>query len=96
MLSGSNLAPLDPDIVEMERRWRESGVPGIYAGRNGPVSRERARNVGLCSTQNRCCRPGGSRDSRSRVQTSAMPVESSATSSPPALSLQLPRFGRLA
>jgi acetyl esterase/lipase len=45
MLSGSNLAPLDPDIVEMERRWRESGVPGIYAGRNGPVSRERARNV---------------------------------------------------
>jgi acetyl esterase/lipase len=39
------LAPLDPDIAEMERRWRESGIPGFYVGRNGPVSRERARNV---------------------------------------------------
>ena len=29
----------------MERRWRESGIPGFYVGRNGPVSRERARNV---------------------------------------------------
>jgi acetyl esterase len=39
------MAPLDGDIAEMERRWRESGIPGIYVGRNGPVSRERARNV---------------------------------------------------
>ena len=37
--------PLDPDIAEMERRWRDSGIPGFYVGRNGPVSRERARNV---------------------------------------------------
>jgi len=40
-----NAAPLDPDIAEMERRWRESGIPGFYVGRNGPVSRERARSV---------------------------------------------------
>ena len=39
------IAPLDPDIVEMERQWRESGIPAFYVGRNGPVSRERARNV---------------------------------------------------
>ena len=45
MVSGSKLAPLDTDIAEMERRWRESGIPGLYVGRNGPVSRERARNV---------------------------------------------------
>ena len=38
-------APLDRDIAEMERRWRESGIPGFYVGRNGPVCRERARNV---------------------------------------------------
>lgn len=37
--------PLDPIIAEMERKWRDSGVPGIYDGGNGPVSRERARNV---------------------------------------------------
>ena len=37
--------PLDPAIVEMERRWKESGIPGLYDGRNGPVSRERARNI---------------------------------------------------
>jgi acetyl esterase len=29
----------------MERRWRDSGIPSIYAGGNGPVSRERARNI---------------------------------------------------
>jgi acetyl esterase len=39
------LAPLDSDVAEMERRWRESGIPGLYVGRDGPVSRERARNV---------------------------------------------------
>jgi acetyl esterase/lipase len=37
--------PLDPPIAEMQRRWRESGTPGIYEGGNGPVSRERARNL---------------------------------------------------
>jgi acetyl esterase/lipase len=37
--------PLDPIIAEMERRWRDSGIPGIYAGGSGPVSRERARNI---------------------------------------------------
>jgi acetyl esterase len=39
------LPPLDPDIAEMQRRWRESGLPDLYAGRDGPASRERARNV---------------------------------------------------
>jgi hypothetical protein len=37
--------PLDPIIAEMERKWRDSGIPGIYAGGNGPVSRERAHNI---------------------------------------------------
>jgi len=37
--------PLDPIIAEMERKWRDSGIPGIYEGGNGPVSRERARNI---------------------------------------------------
>ena len=37
--------PLDPVIAEMERQWRDSGIPGIYAGGNGPVSRERARDI---------------------------------------------------
>ena len=36
---------LDPIIATMERRWRDSGIPGIYVGGNGPVSRERARNI---------------------------------------------------
>ena len=36
---------LDPAIAEMERRWKESGIPGLYDGGNGPVSRERARNI---------------------------------------------------
>ena len=37
--------PLDPDIAAMEQRWKDSGIPGLYEGRNGPVSRERARNI---------------------------------------------------
>ena len=37
--------PLDPVIDAMERTWRDSGIPGVYAGGNGPVSRERARNI---------------------------------------------------
>jgi acetyl esterase len=36
---------LDPIIAEIERKWRDSGIPGIYDGGNGPVSRERARNI---------------------------------------------------
>src|SRR6516165_2537301 len=44
-MNTNELEQLDPDIAEMERRWRESGIPGIYVGRDGPVSRERARNV---------------------------------------------------
>lgn len=36
---------LDPAIVEMQRRWKASGIPDLYEGGNGPVSRERARNV---------------------------------------------------
>src|SRR5215468_1482403 len=44
-MNTKELAQLDPDIAEMERRWRESGIPGVYIGRDGPVSRERARNV---------------------------------------------------
>jgi acetyl esterase len=35
---------LDPVIAEFERRWKESGIPGLYEG-SGPEMRERARNV---------------------------------------------------
>ena len=45
MDGNSSTAPLDPIIATMERRWRDSGIPGIYVGGNGPVSRERARNI---------------------------------------------------
>ena len=38
-------APLDPAVADMERRWKESGIPGLYDGGDGPVSRERARNI---------------------------------------------------
>jgi hypothetical protein len=31
-----NVAPLDDDIAEMERRWRESGIPGFYVGATAP------------------------------------------------------------
>ncbi len=37
--------PLDGAIVEMQQRWQASGIPDLYEGRDGPVSRERARNV---------------------------------------------------
>lgn len=40
-----SVTPLDPVLVEMQRRWKESGIPDLYEGGNGPVSRERARNV---------------------------------------------------
>jgi len=45
MDGNSSMASLDPIIATMERRWRDSGIPGIYVGGNGPVSRERARNI---------------------------------------------------
>ncbi len=35
---------LDTAIADMERRWKESGIPGLYEG-SGPEMRERARNV---------------------------------------------------
>jgi acetyl esterase len=45
-MDGNSTKPaLDPIIAAMERRWHESGIPGIYVGGNGPVSRERARNI---------------------------------------------------
>jgi acetyl esterase/lipase len=44
-MSTQDRPPLDADIAAMERRWQESGIPGLYDGRDGPVSRERARNV---------------------------------------------------
>ena len=37
--------PLDHALGEVDRRWKESGIPGLYDGGDGPVSRERARNV---------------------------------------------------
>lgn len=37
--------PLDAAVAAMEQRWKESGIPGLYEGGNGPVSRERARNI---------------------------------------------------
>jgi acetyl esterase len=37
--------PLDPAIVDIDRRWKAAGIPDLYEGGNGPVSRERARNV---------------------------------------------------
>jgi acetyl esterase/lipase len=45
MTGNSEKAALDPVIAGIERTWRDSGIPGIYEGGNGPVSRERARNV---------------------------------------------------
>lgn len=37
--------PLDAVIVQMQQRWKESGIPDLYEGGDGPVSRERGRNV---------------------------------------------------
>src|SRR6478736_4546545 len=44
-MTTQNRQPLDPALAEVERKWKESGIPDLYAGRNGPVSRERARNI---------------------------------------------------
>lgn len=38
------MAPLDPAIADYERRWKESGIPGLYEG-SGPEMRERARCI---------------------------------------------------
>ncbi len=45
MIEAIEKTPLDPAIAQMELRWKESGIPGLYDGGNGPVSRERADNV---------------------------------------------------
>jgi acetyl esterase/lipase len=45
MLHNTPTLPLDPAIVEIDRRWKAAGIPDLYEGGNGPVSRERARNV---------------------------------------------------
>ena len=45
MTDSTTRAALDPAIAGMERRWKESGIPDLYQGGNGPVSRERARNI---------------------------------------------------
>jgi len=37
--------PLDPAIADLQRKWQASGIPGLYVGGNGPVSRERARCI---------------------------------------------------
>ncbi len=43
------MSNLDPAIAEIDRRWKASGIPGLYDGCNlpsgGPVSRERAINL---------------------------------------------------
>jgi len=41
----SEKQPLDAAIADLERKWRESGIPGFYAGGNGPICRERSRCV---------------------------------------------------
>jgi acetyl esterase len=42
-------APLDPALEEIQRRWKDAGIPDLYAGLDQPwggvASRERARNV---------------------------------------------------
>ncbi|MEY4653732.1 MAG: Carboxylesterase NlhH [Pseudomonadota bacterium] len=45
MTQATTPSPLDPAIADMERRWKESGIPGLYDGGSGPVSRERANNI---------------------------------------------------
>lgn len=45
MLHNTPTLPLDPALVEIDRRWKAAGIPDLYEGGNGPVSRERARNV---------------------------------------------------
>lgn len=45
MSQNQDKPPLDPAIEAMERRWKESGIPGLYEGGNAAVSRERADNI---------------------------------------------------
>lgn len=37
--------PLDPALAQIDQRWKASGIPDLYEGGDGPVSRERARNI---------------------------------------------------
>lgn len=37
--------PLDTAIVKIDKAWKASGIPGLYDGLNGEVSRERARCI---------------------------------------------------
>lgn len=39
------LLPLDAPLAEAARRLQDGGVPPFYAGRNGPISRERSNVV---------------------------------------------------
>jgi acetyl esterase len=43
-MSNAPNPPLDPVIEAFERRWKESGIPGLYEG-SGPEMRERARCI---------------------------------------------------
>jgi acetyl esterase/lipase len=45
MPDANTLQPLDPPIADLQRKWQASGIPGLYEGGNGPVSRERARCI---------------------------------------------------
>ena len=55
---------LDPAIARMQQRWKDSGIPDLYEGANGPVSRERARNV-RCVFYPKPALPAGSMSWRS-------------------------------
>lgn len=48
-LDAKATVPLDPVLADINRRWRQAGIPDLYEGclepHGGPVSRERARNV---------------------------------------------------
>ncbi len=43
-MSNVDKPSLDPSIAEYERRWKESGIPGLYEG-SGPEMRERGRCI---------------------------------------------------
>ncbi len=49
MTTQAPLAPLDPVLADIGRRWQQAGIPDLYDGclgpHGGPVSRERGRNV---------------------------------------------------
>ncbi|HEY6513971.1 MAG TPA: alpha/beta hydrolase [Burkholderiaceae bacterium] len=37
--------PLEPQLAEMARRWKDSGIPGLYEGGDPSASRERGRCI---------------------------------------------------